>query len=101
MSRRVLSLWRVDIPAASTARHRSPGRVVPVLPAPARRPGRPRSASGALTMTTTNGGSLDKSRIVEHRDGIVERANERGVKLATDADYKNFSKYADPPIAAP
>jgi hypothetical protein len=46
-------------------------------------------------MTTTNGG-----RIVEHVDGIVQGANERGVHLQGEPDWRNFSKYADP-IAPP
>jgi hypothetical protein len=49
-------------------------------------------------MTTSNG---DKGRIVEHVEGAVSSVNPRGVKLAGQADYINFSKYADPPIAPP
>jgi hypothetical protein len=45
---------------------------------------------------TTNG---DRDRVVEHREGVVGSSNVRGVKLAGEPDYRNFSKYADPPIA--
>ena len=49
-------------------------------------------------MTSSNG---DRGRIVEHIDGTVTSANRRGVTLAGQDDYLNFSRYADPPIAAP
>src|SRR2546425_12217021 len=49
-------------------------------------------------MTSTNG---DRRPIVEHVEGTVASANGRGVKLAGQDDYFNFSRYADPPIAAP
>jgi hypothetical protein len=44
-------------------------------------------------MTTTNGG-----RIVDHAEGIVQSSNDRGVKLVGEDGYRNFSKYAEPPI---
>jgi hypothetical protein len=47
-------------------------------------------------MTTTNSG-----RIVDHAEGVVQSSNERGVKLVGEDGYRNFSKYAEPPIAAP
>jgi hypothetical protein len=47
---------------------------------------------------TTNG---DRGRVVEHREGVVGASNPRGVKLAGEPDYRNFSKYADPPITPP
>jgi hypothetical protein len=47
-------------------------------------------------MTTSNGG-----RVVEHVDGLVQSSNERGLRLVGEDNYRNFSKYADPPIAAP
>lgn len=47
-------------------------------------------------MTTTNGG-----RIVDQVEGVVQAANERGVHLQGEPDWRNFSKYADPPIAPP
>jgi hypothetical protein len=47
-------------------------------------------------MTTT-----DRSRVVDHREGVVGSSNPRGLKLVGDDDYVNFSKYADPPIAPP
>jgi hypothetical protein len=47
-------------------------------------------------MTTT-----DRSRVVERLDGIVQSANERGVRLQGTPDWVNYSKYADPPIASP
>jgi hypothetical protein len=49
-------------------------------------------------MTSTNG---DRRPIVEHVEGTVASANGRGVKLTGQDDYFNFSRYADPPIAAP
>jgi hypothetical protein len=51
-------------------------------------------------MTTSNGGS-QQGRIVDHVEGIVDRVNDRGVKLTGHADYVNFSRYASPPIAPP
>jgi hypothetical protein len=50
-------------------------------------------------MTTTSGN--DHGRIVDQVEGSVAAANERGIKLAGEAAYRNFSKYADPPIAPP
>jgi hypothetical protein len=47
-------------------------------------------------MTTTNGG-----RIVDHAEGIVQSSNDRGVKLVGEDGYRNFSKYAEPPITVP
>ena len=47
---------------------------------------------------TTNG---DRGRITEHVEGTVASANRRGIKLTGQDDYFNFSRYADPPIAAP
>ena len=41
---------------------------------------------------TTNG---DRARIAEHVDGIVQGANERGVHLEGEPDWRNFSKYGD------
>lgn len=49
-------------------------------------------------MTTTNG---DRGRVVEHVEGQVAAVNPRGVKLVGEPDYRNFSKYADPPITPP
>jgi hypothetical protein len=43
----------------------------------------------------------DKSRVVDHATGVVASANARGLKLAGEQDYRNFSRYADPPIAPP
>ena len=40
-------------------------------------------------MTTTNG-----SRVVEHIVGVVQSANEHGVHLAGEDDWRNFSKWA-------
>jgi hypothetical protein len=51
--------------------------------------------------TTTNGGSLDKSRIAEHVQGIVQGANDRGVHLQGEADWRNYSRWADKPAEAP
>jgi hypothetical protein len=50
-------------------------------------------------MTTTNGGS--QSRIVDHAEGIVQASKPRGLRLIGEQDYRNFSKYAQPPIAPP
>lgn len=50
-------------------------------------------------MTITNGGS--QGRVVEHVEGVIGSSNPRGVKLVGEDDYRNFSKYADPPIAPP
>ena len=50
-------------------------------------------------MTTPNGGN--SGRIMEHIDGIVQGANERGVHLVGEQDWRNFSKWAQaitPPI---
>jgi hypothetical protein len=47
-------------------------------------------------MTTTNGG-----RIVDHAEGVVQLSNDRGLRLVGETDYRNFSKYAEPPITAP
>jgi len=44
-------------------------------------------------MTTTNGGS--QGRVVEHVDGIVQSANDRGVKLVGEDNYRNVSKWAE------
>jgi hypothetical protein len=43
-------------------------------------------------MTTTNGGS--QGRIVEHVDGQVAAANERGVHLDGESAWRNYSKFA-------
>jgi hypothetical protein len=50
-------------------------------------------------MTTTNGGS--QGRIVEQVEGVIGSSNPRGVKLVGEDHYRNFSKYAEPPIALP
>lgn len=50
-------------------------------------------------MTTTNGGS--QGRITAHVEGTVESANERGLRLDSESDWRNFSKYGDhitPPV---
>jgi hypothetical protein len=47
-------------------------------------------------MTTTNGG-----RIVDHAEGVVQSSNDRGLRLVGETDYRNVSKYAEPPITAP
>jgi hypothetical protein len=39
---------------------------------------------------TTNGG-----RIAAHIEGTVESANERGLRLDGESDWRNFSKYGD------
>ena len=43
--------------------------------------------------------SSDRGRIAEHVDGIVQGANERGVHLEGEPDWRNFSKYGDRPMA--
>lgn len=50
-------------------------------------------------MTITNGGS--QGRIVDHAEGIVQASNPRGLRLIGEQDYRNFSKYAQPPITPP
>jgi hypothetical protein len=45
--------------------------------------------------------TTDRSRVVEHVGGIVQSANERGVRLQSAPDWINASKYADPPITPP
>jgi hypothetical protein len=47
-------------------------------------------------MTTTNG-----SRITEHVEGMVGAANEKGVKLTSESEWRNFSRYTSEPIAPP
>jgi len=47
-------------------------------------------------MTTTNGG-----RVVEHIVGVVQSANEHGVHLVDEADWRNYSRWATKPEAAP
>jgi hypothetical protein len=47
---------------------------------------------------TTNG---DKARIVEHVKGNVQAVNDRGVRLIGEREYRNFSRFAQPPIAPP
>jgi hypothetical protein len=49
--------------------------------------------------TSTNGG--DHGRIVDRVEGIVQASNPRGLRLIGEQDYRNFSKYAQPPIAPP
>jgi hypothetical protein len=51
-------------------------------------------------MTTKSTGG-NAGRVVEHVDGTVASANERGVKLAGETAYRNFSRFADPPITVP
>lgn len=41
-------------------------------------------------MTTSNGG-----RVVEHVSGVVQGANDRGVHLQGEPNWRNFSKYAE------
>src|SRR6266508_3142623 len=50
-------------------------------------------------MTTTNGGS--QARIAEHVDGVVQGANDRGVHLQGEAEWRNYSRWADKPAEAP
>jgi len=45
-------------------------------------------------MTTVNGGG-DRTRIAEHVEGIVQGANERGVHLQGEQDWRNYSKWAE------
>jgi|SRR5438128_8336866 len=50
-------------------------------------------------MTTSNGGS--QGRITAHVEGTVESANERGVRLDGESDWRNFSKWTTEPITPP
>ena len=50
-------------------------------------------------MTTSNGGS--QGRITAHVEGTVESANERGVRLDGESDWRNFSKWTAEPITPP
>jgi hypothetical protein len=47
-------------------------------------------------MTTPNGG-----RITAHVEGTVESANERGLRLDGESDWRNFSKWTPEPITPP
>jgi hypothetical protein len=47
-------------------------------------------------MTTTNG-----SRVVEHIIGVVQGANEHGVHLVDEPDWRNYSRWASKPEASP
>lgn len=49
-------------------------------------------------MTSPNG---TQGRVVDHAEGVVQSANERGLRLVGEEAYRNFSRYAEPPIAAP
>jgi hypothetical protein len=49
-------------------------------------------------MTTSNG---DRGRITAHIEGTVESANERGLRLDSESDWRNFSKWTVEPIAPP
>ncbi|MGI9146028.1 MAG: hypothetical protein ACR2IK_05685 [Chloroflexota bacterium] len=50
-------------------------------------------------MTTSNGGS--QGRITAHVEGAVESANERGLRLDGESDWRNFSKWTAEPITPP
>jgi hypothetical protein len=41
------------------------------------------------------------SRIGEHLVGVVASASEKGLKLASEPEWRNFSRYASPPITPP
>jgi hypothetical protein len=49
--------------------------------------------------TTSNGGS--QGRITAHVEGTVESANERGLRLDGESDWRNFSKWTSEPITPP
>jgi len=46
-------------------------------------------------MTSTNG---ERGRVVEFVEGIVQSANERGVHLQGEQDWRNYSKFGDRPL---
>jgi hypothetical protein len=49
----------------------------------------------------TSGNSGSQGRIVDQAEGWVQSANERGIRLKGEQEYRNFSKYAQPPITPP
>jgi hypothetical protein len=50
-------------------------------------------------MTTTNGGS--QGRITQTVAGTIAAANERGVRLLGEQEWRNWSRWADKPAEAP
>jgi len=50
-------------------------------------------------MTTTNGGS--QGRITEYVEGRIASVNDRGLRLDTETDWRNWSRWADKPAESP
>jgi hypothetical protein len=50
-------------------------------------------------VNTGNGGT--EGRIAERLEGTIDGANPRGIRLAGEADWRNYSRWADKPASAP
>src|SRR5438067_11231135 len=62
-----------------------------------RRPGAPPAWSAPMS-ASPNG---DRGRTVEQVEGVVQSANERGVHLQGEQDWRNYSRWADKPSESP